>query len=95
MIAFFLQLLLMPYILRAFDHAKAYTFCMCMFPCIFVLMPFLNPIAKSGYDASTGLLDANTTAVVWAGICLILGMSRFANIAYAYVVIRRAPVLFY
>ncbi|KZP32639.1 MFS general substrate transporter [Athelia psychrophila] len=82
-VAFFLQLLVMPYILRAFDHGRAYTFCMCLFPCIFVLMPLLNPIAKSGYDASTGLLDANTATVVWGGVYLILGMSRFANLAYS------------
>lgn len=86
-IALAFQLLLLPYIFRTFDHAKAYTGCMCLFPCMFVLLPLLNPIARSGYDASTGLLDASTTAILWTGISIVLGMSRFAYIAFAYVVI--------
>ncbi|KAF7972101.1 hypothetical protein HWV62_18922 [Athelia sp. TMB] len=85
MIAFGLQLLLMPYIMRTYDHGKAYTVCMCLFPCMFVLLALLNPIARRGVDEATGLLDAQTTAFIWALICLMLGMFRLANIAYAYV----------
>ena len=83
MIAFGLQLLLMPYIMRTYDHGKAYTVCMCLFPCMFVLLALLNPIARGGVDGATGLLDAHTTAIIWALICLMLGMFRLANIAYA------------
>ena len=85
MIAFSLQLLLMPFVMRTYDHGKAYTACMCMFPCIFMLLPLMNPIARGGVDEVTGLLDTNTTAIIWALICLMLGMSRLANMAYSYV----------
>ncbi|KZP15745.1 MFS general substrate transporter [Athelia psychrophila] len=78
-----MQLFLMPYILRTFDKAKMYNLCFCMYPLLFPIMSVLNIIARAGYDEATETLSAQTTAAVWAGIALLLLMSRFAMIAFA------------
>ncbi|KZP26895.1 MFS general substrate transporter, partial [Athelia psychrophila] len=78
-----MQLFLMPYILRTFDKAKMYNLCFCMFPLLFPIMSALNIIARAGYDEATETLSAQATAAVWAGIALLLLMSRFAIMAFA------------
>ncbi|KZP06320.1 hypothetical protein FIBSPDRAFT_876670, partial [Athelia psychrophila] len=78
-----MQLFLMPYILRTFDKAKMYNLCFCMYPLLFPIMSVLNIIARAGYDEATETLSAQATAAVWAGIALLLLMSRFAMMAFA------------
>jgi hypothetical protein len=78
-----LQILLMPYLMRTFDKAKVYNFCMCLFPFMFVVLSTLNLIARSGYDEVTGVMNSHTTGLLWAGIALVLSMSRFVNLSFA------------
>ena len=73
----------MPYILRTFNKVKMYNFCMCLFPCMFIVLPMLNLIARSGYDKATGSINSDTMGLLWAGIALVLSLSRVANLAYA------------
>jgi hypothetical protein len=80
-----LQILLMPYLMRTFDKAKVYNFCMCLFPFMFIVLSMLNLIARRGYDEVTGVMNSHTTGLLWAGIALVLSMSRFVNLSYAYV----------
>ncbi|KZP25053.1 MFS general substrate transporter [Athelia psychrophila] len=81
--AMIMQLFLMPYILRTFDKAKMYNLCFCMYPLVFPIMSALNVIARAGYDEATETLSAQATAAVWAGIALLLLMSRFAFLAFS------------
>ncbi|KZP29862.1 MFS general substrate transporter [Athelia psychrophila] len=78
-----MELFFIPYILRTFDTAKMYNLCFCVYPLVFPIMAVLNVIARAGYDETTGTLSAQTTAAVWAGIALLLLMSRFAMLAFA------------
>jgi hypothetical protein len=82
-LAMLLQILVMPYLLRTFDKAKVYHFCMCLFPCMFIVLSTLNLIARSGYDEASGVIDSHTTGLLWAGIALVLLMSRIVNLSYA------------
>jgi len=82
-LAMLLQFLLMPYLLRTFDKAKVYHFCMCLFPCMFIVLSTLNLIARRGYDETAGIIDSHTTGLLWAGIVLVLLMSRIVNLSYA------------
>jgi hypothetical protein len=52
---------------------------------MFVALPTLNLIARSGYDPVTRTTDSHTTGLLWAGIVFILSMSRIAYLAYRYV----------
>jgi hypothetical protein len=82
-LAMLLQIMLMPYLLRTFDKAKLYNFCMCLFPFMFILLSTLNLIARSGYDEVTGVINSHTTSLLWAGIALVLSISRFVNLSFA------------
>ena len=83
-ISIFLQLCCMPYLLRRFDHAHMYNFCMGLWPFCFVLLPGLNLIARMGVaDLATGELNPTTKALVWMGICAILAISRAAALAFS------------
>ncbi|KAF7984626.1 hypothetical protein HWV62_12847 [Athelia sp. TMB] len=82
------QLVLMPWLLRTFDAARMYNLCFWMFPFLFPLMSALNLIARAGYDEigwwqASGTLSAPAVAGVWAGIVVMLLMSRFAVLAFA------------
>ncbi|KAL1947733.1 hypothetical protein VTO73DRAFT_13457 [Trametes versicolor] len=79
-----LQLLCMPVLLRRFDHARTYNFCMGLWPFCFVLLPGLNIIARWGaLDLATGELGHTTKALVWLGIGVILCISRCAALAFS------------
>ncbi|KAI0637079.1 MFS general substrate transporter [Trametes polyzona] len=83
-IAIALQLFCMPIILKRFDHARSYNFCMGLWPFCFVLLPGLNVIARWGaVDLATGELDPTTRAIVWVGIGIILCISRTAALAFS------------
>lgn len=76
----------MPVLLRRFDHARTYNFCMGLWPFCFVLLPGLNIIARWGaLDLATGELGPTTKSLVWLGIGVILCISRCAALAFSYV----------
>jgi len=65
-----LQILLMPYLMRTFDKAKVYNFCMCLFPFMFITLSTLNLIARSGYDEATGVMNSHTTGAALGWHCV-------------------------
>ena len=80
----------MSYLLRTFDCAKMYNFCMGLWPFTYFALPILNAIARSGIDEETGQLDSYTTATLWTGIAIVLTLSRVGAIAYSSVAFRCA-----
>ena len=83
-VSIFLQLFCMPYLLRRFDNARMYNFCMGLWPFCFVLLPGLNILARLGSaDLATGELDPAMKTFVWMGICVILTISRAAALAFS------------
>ncbi|RDB21308.1 Efflux pump azaL [Hypsizygus marmoreus] len=78
-----IQLFFMPTLLRTFDIATMYTFCMNLWPFTFAFLPFLNFLARTGIDPTTGSIDGDTQAKLWAGIALVLGTSRVGCLAYS------------
>ena len=81
LISIVLQLCCMPFLLRRFDHARTYNFCMSLWPFCFVLLPGLNILARMG--AVDGELAPATQAFVWLGIGVILFISRCAALAFS------------
>lgn len=82
MVSLLLQLMIMPYLLRTFSHAKMYNLCFWMFPFVFPLLALLNVIARAGYDGDTGELGTHASAAIWVGLAIILAMSRIAGLAF-------------
>lgn len=83
-VSIFLQLFCMPYLLRRFDNARMYNFCMGLWPFCFVLLPGLNILACMGTaDLTTGELNPATKTLVWIGIGVILTISRSAALAFS------------
>ena len=78
-----LQLFFMPYLLRRFDHAKMYNFCMAIWPYCYVFLPGLNLIARMGRLDEAGLVDPTTKALLWIGIGFILLLARSAGLAFS------------
>ncbi|KAN0075327.1 Major facilitator superfamily domain containing protein [Tylopilus felleus] len=76
------QIFMMPYLLRTFDCAKMYNFCMGLWPYTYIALPILNAIARNGIDDQTGQLDAYTTAALWTGIAIALALSRIGVLAF-------------
>ncbi|OSD01624.1 MFS general substrate transporter [Trametes coccinea BRFM310] len=84
LISILLQLFCMPFLLRRFDHARMYNFCMGLWPFCFVLLPGLNFLARWGaVDPLAGELAPATEALVWVGIAVILSISRTAALAFS------------
>ena len=83
-VSIFLQLCCMPFLLRHFDHARMYNFCMGLWPACFVLLPGLNFLAAAGArDVQTGELAPATAAALWVAIGTILTISRVACLAFS------------
>jgi len=78
-----LQLFCMPYLLRRFDHAKMYNFCMALWPFCYVLLPGLNIIARAGIEEATGEPSAAARAFIWMGIAGLLMLARTACLSYS------------
>lgn len=76
--------MILPYLLRTFNKAKLYNFCMWMYPCLFVVLSTLNSVARSGYDEESGHVNAHTTGFIWAGLFLVLALGRIGGIAFSY-----------
>ncbi|KAL4065393.1 major facilitator superfamily domain-containing protein [Scleroderma yunnanense] len=81
-IAVGLQICLMPYLLRWFDSARLYVFCMGLWPFGYLCLPFLNAIARGGLVGDNGL-DASTMGVLWIGIAFIYLVVRVSTLAYS------------
>jgi len=60
-----------------------YNFCMSLWPYAFLILPFLNIIARAGLDETTGELGANTVSLLWVGIALALLLSKVAGLCYS------------
>ncbi|KAH7909720.1 major facilitator superfamily domain-containing protein [Hygrophoropsis aurantiaca] len=82
-IAAAIQLFIMSYLLRTFDCAKMYNFCMSLWPYTFALLPILNFIARRGLDETTGNLNTTAVALLWLGIAIVLGISKIGALAYS------------
>jgi len=78
----FLQLLVMPTLMRRFKIASLFIFCMGVWPITFMLVPLLNLIARSGLDRPTGTFNP----LLWVGIAVVLICWRGSCLAYPYVV---------
>ncbi|KZT22272.1 MFS general substrate transporter [Neolentinus lepideus HHB14362 ss-1] len=68
--------LCMPLLLRRFDHLRVFAACTLVWPFTFALMPVLNAVAR---QSQSGLL--------WAGIRLVLVMSRVGTMVFSIVMI--------
>ncbi|KAJ7889955.1 major facilitator superfamily domain-containing protein [Mycena olivaceomarginata] len=78
------QLFLMRTLLRTFDIARMYIFCMAVWPFTFILVPFLNIIARMGQDSEPyGSRSSLSAVFLWSGITLSLTCSRVACLAYS------------
>lgn len=82
-IAASIQLCIMSYLLRTFDSAKMYNFCMSLWPYTFLALPILNLIARAGLDEITGELGTATVALLWVGIAFVLMLSKVASLGYS------------
>ncbi|KAF9228644.1 MFS general substrate transporter [Gyrodon lividus] len=82
-IAASLQVFIMSYLLRTFDCAMMYNFCMGLWPYTYIALPILNAIARSGLDKETGKFDVSTTAMLWTGIAMVLTLSKTATLCYS------------
>ncbi|KAG2360854.1 major facilitator superfamily domain-containing protein [Suillus spraguei] len=78
-----IQLCIMSYLLRTFDCAKMYNFCMALWPYTFLVLPILSIIARTGLDDTTGELGTATVALLWVGIAFVLMLSKVASLAYS------------
>ncbi|PPQ70882.1 putative Psilocybin Transporter (PsiT) [Gymnopilus dilepis] len=81
-IAMLMQLCITPWVLRTFDKAKVYNFCMCTFPVVFCLMGCLNPIARAGYDEASQSFRPATTSLLYATIAVLLLLARVCVMAF-------------
>ncbi|KAJ7702315.1 major facilitator superfamily domain-containing protein [Mycena rosella] len=77
------QLFLMPTLLRKYNAAKMYNFCMRIWPLTFFLIPLLNSIVRGGYDSERAIVAPTTKALLWIGIAVVLTCSRIATLAFA------------
>ncbi|KAG1736727.1 major facilitator superfamily domain-containing protein [Suillus lakei] len=82
-IAAAIQLCIMSYLLRTFDSAKMYNFCMGLWPYTFLVLPVLNLVARAGLDETTGEIGTATVALLWVGIAFALMLTKVASLAYS------------
>ncbi|KZT20575.1 hypothetical protein NEOLEDRAFT_837756 [Neolentinus lepideus HHB14362 ss-1] len=68
--------LCMPLLLRRFDHLRVFAVCTLVWPLTFALMPALNAVARQ-----------RQSALLWAGIRLVLVMSRVGTMVFSIVMI--------
>ncbi|KAI0797879.1 MFS general substrate transporter [Abortiporus biennis] len=79
-----LQLFFMPFLLRRFDHAKMYNFCMAIWPYCYLILPGINILARMGtIDETTGNLDPFTRFWVWVCIAIALTLARSAGLSFS------------
>nr|A0A286LF01.1 RecName: Full=Major facilitator-type transporter psiT2; AltName: Full=Psilocybin biosynthesis cluster transporter 2 [Psilocybe cyanescens]ASU62249.1 putative transporter [Psilocybe cyanescens] len=81
-IAMLMQLCITPWVLRTFDKAKVYKFCMFSFPLVFALMGCLNPLAQTGYNEVSKTIHPTTTGLLYAAIAVLLLLARVCVMAF-------------
>lgn len=69
----FMQLAVMPPLLRRVAPWTIYRACFAVWPAVFGAMPVLHRIAVEGADART----------LWAGVAVLMLLSRIAWLAYS------------
>lgn len=72
----------MPVLLRRGNLAWMYHMCMLAWFVPFIILPFLNVIAKTGLD-EFGIMLPETEVMVWIGIALAILTSRLCCLAYS------------
>ncbi|KAF7360739.1 MFS general substrate transporter [Mycena venus] len=77
----FYQLILMPIFLHRFDIARMYTVCMGLWTPTYLLLPFLNIIARMGLKNANPEV-VNWNVLLWAGIVVNLIFWRTSCLAY-------------
>ncbi|KAH9946226.1 MFS general substrate transporter [Epithele typhae] len=84
LVSILLQIAVMPFVLRRFDHAWTYNACMALWPFCFVLLPALNVLARAGAaDLAAGTLTEHGRAVVWLAVSGVMVISRTAALAFS------------
>ncbi|TFK53089.1 MFS general substrate transporter [Heliocybe sulcata] len=74
----------MPFLLRRFDHLTVFTVCTMIWPFTFALMPVLNAIRRGEQDPNPNVIE---NAWLWAGVRLVLVMSRVGTMVFSIVMI--------
>lgn len=82
--AVFMQICVMPVIIRRFDLAAAYNFCMAAWPFTFATFPVMQLTVRAGYDAVAGTVDPSTRALLWVEVFFMMGMASVAKLAYTF-----------
>ncbi|KAJ7632184.1 major facilitator superfamily domain-containing protein [Roridomyces roridus] len=75
------QLFFMPHLLRRYNPTKMYNAAMRFWPLTFILIPFLNVVARTGVEHNMDKVNANI--ILWLCLALVLICSRIASLAYA------------
>ncbi|KAG7086624.1 hypothetical protein E1B28_002566 [Marasmius oreades] len=71
------QFLILPVLLRRFDHAKIYYACVNVWPLVFLALPALNILARRVYDPLVGKTSSSGyDASLWTGIAVVLATSK-------------------
>ncbi|RDB20946.1 Endothelin-converting enzyme 1 [Hypsizygus marmoreus] len=78
-----LQLIFMPALLRRFDHAKLYHFCMTTWVYTFMALPPLNFIARQGLQEDTDKIGFHFKAIGWMWIAVTLLIARVGFLGYS------------
>ncbi|KAF8078095.1 major facilitator superfamily multidrug-resistance, DHA1 sub-family [Lyophyllum atratum] len=79
-IAAALQLFIMPALLRRFNHARMYHFCMKTWAYVYIGLPLLNVVARQGLNGTGGNA---VTIIIWVWIAVILLAARVGFLAYS------------
>ncbi|KAF9056710.1 major facilitator superfamily domain-containing protein [Rhodocollybia butyracea] len=78
----FLQIVIMPVVLKRVEAAKLYFIAVASWPVVFATLPFLNVIASHGLVAETGDMTPFSTFILWIGVGLVLTASKVGSVAY-------------
>ncbi|KAF9262152.1 MFS general substrate transporter [Marasmius fiardii PR-910] len=71
------QFLVLPALLRRFNHAKIYYACVNVWPVVFLALPVLHIVAGWGYESLAGeTRSPEYEALLWIGIASVLATSK-------------------
>ncbi|KAF9061694.1 MFS general substrate transporter [Rhodocollybia butyracea] len=85
LIAASLQVFVMPIILKRTEASKIYNICIAAWPIVFVTLPTLNVIARSGIVNKPGNLGFASTSDIplWVALIFVIAMSKIGGTAYS------------
>jgi hypothetical protein len=78
-----IQIIILPSLLRRVRSETIYSVCMSMWPLAFIIVPFLNVVARAGFNADNGRVEGSWAAVLWACLAFQTLLTRIACIAYS------------